>query len=125
MKKNTILIAEDDDVSFIYFSESLSLNGIKVLRAHNGKDALDQIKDHPEIKLVLMDIKMPVMNGLEAIREIKKIRSDLPVIVESAYAMSEDKEEALEAGCDGYLSKPIRQDELYAVIRKYFDVMEG
>lgn len=121
MKRTTILIAEDDDIGFIYLNELLSLNGLAVLRANDGREAVELVKEHPEIKLVLMDIKMPVMNGLEAIREIKAIRPELPLVVESAYAMNEDKERAIKAGCDGYLSKPIRQDELFTVIKKYFD----
>jgi len=124
-EKITMLIAEDDDIGFFYLNELLSLNGIRILRARNGKEAVSMCKDYPEIKMVLMDIKMPVMNGWEAIEQIRKLRPALPVIIESAYAMNEDRERALKAGCDGYLSKPIRQDELDSVIRKYVGEKSG
>jgi len=69
--------------------------------------------------MVFMDIKMPVMNGLDAIRLIRQFRKDLPIIIQTAYARIEDREEALKAGCDEYLSKPIKQEELFTFLRKY------
>ncbi|MBN1413761.1 MAG: response regulator [Bacteroidales bacterium] len=113
-----ILIVEDDEVSFIYLSELLRINNISTLHARNGKEAIELCKEHPEIKMVLMDIKMPVMNGIEAIQPIKKIRKELPVIVQTAYITGDDKEITLKAGADDYLTKPIREEELFSIIRK-------
>jgi CheY-like chemotaxis protein len=70
--------------------------------------------------MVFMDIKMPVMNGREAIRHIRQFRKGLPIIMQTAYAGAEDKNEALQAGCNDYLSKPIKEEELFAILGKYF-----
>jgi PAS domain S-box-containing protein len=119
-KKITMLVAEDDDIGFWYLNELLSLNNITVLRAHDGNTAIKLCLDHPEIRLVLMDIKMPAMDGLAAIRQIRQFRKDLPIIIQTAYARSEDKEEAMQAGSDEYLTKPIRHEELFSMLKKYF-----
>jgi CheY-like chemotaxis protein len=74
---------------------------------------------YPEISLVLMDIKMPFMNGLDATRRIKEHFPELPVIAQTAYAMQEDKTKASAAGCDDYITKPIKKSELLALIDKY------
>ncbi|HFB61740.1 MAG TPA: response regulator, partial [Bacteroidetes bacterium] len=76
-------------------------------------------RDHPEINLVLMDIKLPRMSGLEATREIKKLRPELPVIAQTAHAFSSDRQEALKAGCDDFITKPIPKDTLLKVVGKY------
>jgi len=117
--KITLLVADDDDIGFLYLHELLNLNNMTILRARNGKNAVELCRDHPEIKMVFMDIKMPVMNGLDAIRLIRQFRKDLPIIIQTAYARIEDREEALKAGCDEYLSKPIKQEELFTFLRKY------
>jgi len=114
-----LLIAEDDDFSFIYI-EKLLRNDSKILRACNGQEAVDLCKKHPDINLVLMDIKMPVMNGIEATLLIKSFRTDLPIIAISAYAQSGNEFKIKEAGCDDYLSKPINKAELFSLIKKYF-----
>ena len=117
--KITLLVADDDDIGFLYLHELLNLNNMTILRARDGKNAVELCRDHPEIKMVFMDIKMPVMNGLDAIRLIRQFRKDLPIIIQTAYARIEDREEALKAGCDEYLSKPIKQEELFTFLRKY------
>jgi len=114
----TILIAEDDDSNYFYL-ETLLKNDSKIKRAFNGQEAVDLCRKHPEISLVLMDIKMPVMNGMEASRIIKSLRGDLPVIALTAYAERDNEHKILEAGCDGYYSKPINRTELLSIIQKY------
>jgi len=116
---HTILIVEDDETGFLYLKEILIRNGLTVLRAVNGEEAIQLTGRHPEIKLILMDIKMPVLNGLEATRKIKLERPDLPVIAETAYASSEDRQRSLDAGCDDFISKPISKEALMKLIRKY------
>lgn len=118
-KKIIILIAEDDEISHMYFEEQLPEKKIHILRAYNGKEAVDLCKQHPEINMVLMDIKMPVMNGLEAIKQIKKLKSSIPIIAQSAYVTEKDKKNAFEAGCDKYIEKPIKIIELFSLIEKY------
>lgn len=98
-----ILIAEDDDFSYFYIEKLLRKDN-KTLRACNGQEAVDLCKKHPDINLVLMDIKMPVMNGIEATLIIKSFRNDLPIIALTAFTQSGDKFKIKEAGCDDYLS---------------------
>ena len=113
----TILIAEDDEVCRLLLQENLIGENITILYAVNGKEAVEQVKCHPEITIVLMDIKMPVMNGYEATRLIKQQRPDLPVIASSAFTSKKDREKAREAGCDSFIPKPIYKSELLEVIQ--------
>lgn len=113
-----ILVAEDDDSSYFYI-ETLLGKDRKILRACNGLEAVDLCRKHPDIHLVLMDIKMPDMNGLEATHSIKSFRHDIPIIALTAFAQSGDEYKIKEAGCDDYLSKPINKTELFSLIHKY------
>lgn len=115
-----ILIVEDDNVNFQYLKVILRKTKAKILRAENGVEAVELCKQNKDINIVLMDIQMPVMNGLEATRQIKEIRKNLPIIAQTAYAMSEDKEKCIAAGCDDYLSKPIDVKLLISVAGRYF-----
>jgi CheY-like chemotaxis protein len=90
-----------------------------LLHAWDGTQAVENVKNHSDISLVLMDIKMPKMNGYEATRRIKEIRPKLPVIAQTAYALSSDREQALHAGCDNYIAKPIDKDSFLEVIKSY------
>ncbi|PKP08569.1 MAG: response regulator [Bacteroidetes bacterium HGW-Bacteroidetes-4] len=103
----TILITEDERTNYLFLEALLKRTGATLIWAETGKTALEAIKNSPEINLVLMDIKMPEMNGYEATREIKKLRPELPIIAQTAYALAGEKEKILSAGCDDYLSKPI------------------
>jgi len=118
-KKLRILIAEDDDVSFKYLSMVLSHFGPDMIRTSTGQEALEIFRITSQFDLILMDIKMPEMDGLTAIREIRKTDSEIPVIVISAYALKGDREKALEAGCNEYLSKPVKPEEILDVISRY------
>jgi len=113
------LVAEDDDTNFHLFKLLLGRKKIEVIRAKNGKIAVEIVADNPNINLVLMDINMPVMNGFEATILIKKMRPDLPVIAVTAYAMATDKANAMEAGCDEYVTKPINNQILYEALAKF------
>jgi PAS domain S-box-containing protein len=117
--EKTILIVEDEIYSFQFLEELLYGKNIKVLHAWDGKQAIEKVRNHSDISLVLMDIKLPTLDGYKATRFIKQIRPQLPVIAQTAYALSQDKEEALNAGCDNYLSKPINKDIFMDVINKY------
>lgn len=114
-----ILIAEDDLYSDIYLDIVLKPIASVIFKACNGKEAVEMCRQHPEISLVLMDVKMPVMNGLEATREIKSFRKGLPVIAVTAYALSEDKRRAFEAGIDDFLTKPVSRLELLGKLKKF------
>ncbi|MBK7628018.1 MAG: PAS domain S-box protein [Bacteroidales bacterium] len=120
---DTILIAEDDDTNFFYLNAIISREfGSKILHAENGREAIDLFSSNPDIRLVLMDIKMPEVDGIEATRQIKTIRSEVPVIAITAYAMSGDEERVLAAGCDGYLSKPISKEKLLRKIAEFVKI---
>jgi PAS domain S-box-containing protein len=114
-----ILVAEDDDVNYLYLQEILSQTAATFIRAKNGKQAVELMSTVPNISLVLMDIKMPLMTGLEATVEIRKINKNVPIIAQTAYAFEEEKQHALRLGCNDYISKPIKRTMLIALIEKY------
>jgi CheY-like chemotaxis protein len=121
--KKALLIAEDDFTSFKYFSVALAKLSLELFHAVNGQEAVDLCERHPEIGLVLMDLKMPVMDGFEATRIIKQRRPHLPVVAQTAFALSGDEYKAGEAGCDDYISKPFGRKELLEKLEKFgFDV---
>ncbi|MDM8159537.1 response regulator [Labilibaculum sp. K2S] len=121
LKGKTILIAEDDASSYSYLIEILGREGAKCIRAKNGREAVDYCKTIEKVDLLLMDINMPVMNGYEATKQIKNIKPELPVIAQTAYAMSGDREKILSIGCDLYLSKPVGKKTLLDAINKCFN----
>jgi PAS domain S-box-containing protein len=117
--RHTVLVVEDEETSYLYLKEILYRNRLKVIRALNGEEAIRFVKENPEIKLVLMDIKMPVLNGLAATRQIKKLRPELPIIIETAYASADERKSSFEMGCDDFISKPINKEILMRLIRKF------
>lgn len=120
LKNLTILVAEDDTTSQIYISELLRGKCKKIFFAENGKEAVQLFSENPEIDLVLMDMKMPLMDGYQATAKIKEINRDTVVIAQTAYALSGDKEKILEAGCDDYLPKPFSRKHLIELVWKHF-----
>ncbi|MFZ2430366.1 MAG: PAS domain S-box protein [Lutibacter sp.] len=121
-EKYTILIAEDEEVNFMVL-EILLEDKMKlpctIIHAKDGLEAVAYCKNNPTIELVLMDIKMPKMDGHEATKRIKEFRPNLPIIAQTAYSTLEDKEKAILAGCNDFISKPISKDVLSAVINNY------
>jgi CheY-like chemotaxis protein len=115
----TILIAEDEQSNFDFLKILLTRMNIRVLWAKDGLEAVNLCEANPSIDLVLMDIKMPLLNGYEATKLIKKKRPELPIVAQTAYAMSSDKMEAETAGCDGYLSKPIKISQITEMLENY------
>ncbi len=113
----TILIAEDEDTNFHFLKVALGKHNFKIIRAKTGQEALDIVQKNA-IDIVLMDIKMPVMDGYAATNAIKHIYPKLPIIAQTAYAMHNEKEKILEAGCDDYISKPISVSALIDIIYK-------
>jgi len=117
----TILIAEDDEANFMLLRKSLEKTNVQIIHAENGKEAVRICKSNPDIDLILMDIRMPVMDGIEATSQIKQLDRNIPIIVQTAFTMSSEKEKSFKAGCDDYISKPINLKELYATIFKYME----
>lgn len=103
-----ILIAEDDQPSYFLLKEILEQNNIHSYHVNNGKEAVEMLRTHSDINMVLMDVKMPVMDGIEAAQEIKKIRSEVPIIAQSAFVNENDIQNAMDAGCNDYITKPIK-----------------
>ena len=121
-ERPVILIAEDDKACLTFLEIVLRKANIGMISACNGKQAVELCHNHPEISLVLMDIVMPVMDGIAAIREIKSFRENLPIIAITAYAIYGDEKRAIEAGCIDYLSKPVDKDVLLKKL-KHFGVL--
>jgi hypothetical protein len=94
----------------------MSRNSEKVLIAENGYDAVEMVKMNPDLDLVLMDIKMPLMDGYEATRQIRKFNKKVPIIAQTAYGLSGDRAMAIEAGCTEYISKPVNPTQLVNLI---------
>lgn len=117
--KPLILIVEDVESNYLYLNAVLSKLDARVEWVKNGLEAVDFAKNHSDIDLILMDLQMPEMNGYDATREIRKIYSDLPIVAQTAFAMSDDRAKAIEAGCNDYLAKPIRSKDLIEMVNKY------
>lgn len=115
----TILIAEDDDVNYMFIQEFLSEYNIKIIRAVNGEEAIEYFRSNPGIALILMDLQMPMMDGIEATRKIREIDKKVPILAQTAYAFSSERKACLEAGCNDYITKPIVQNELLDKIISY------
>jgi len=115
----TILVAEDDETSYLLLKSMLIREGITLIHTVNGKDTIMVLQKNPDISLVLMDIKMPVMNGLEAASLIRKFNKTIPIIAQTAYAYTGDSLKAKEAGCNDFISKPINRVELIRLIHQY------
>jgi len=113
-----VLIVEDDPVSMVFIKELLTPSGALVYEAYNAEDAIEILQSE-KIDLVLMDIQLPGIDGYEATRKMKKIKSGIPVIAQTAYAMQEDQNKSMEAGCDDYISKPIEINELMGKLGRF------
>jgi CheY-like chemotaxis protein len=119
-KKLKILIAEDNQISSILLGKVMGNFSKEVLNVNNGIDAVEVCFSNPDIDLVLMDIQMPLMDGYEATRLIRKFNAEVVIIAQSAFALTGDQERAIAAGCNNYISKPIQQKHLMELISVYF-----
>jgi len=120
-KNLKILVAEDDETSYSLMSITLQKISHEVLHAKTGVEAIESCHNNPDIDLVLMDIRMPDMDGYEATRQIRQFNKDVIIIAQTAYGFSSDREKAIEAGCNDYISKPINSTLLYELIKKHFN----
>ncbi len=114
-----ILIVEDDDTSEMLMERNLKPFVKKMLKARTGFEAVEYTRKNPDIDLILMDIRLPGLDGYEATRQIREFNKDAVIIAQTAYGLTGDREKALESGCNEYLSKPINKDELRKIIRRY------
>lgn len=115
----TILIVEDEEVSRFFFEKALKKTKASLFFVHDGIEAIAMMKDNPEINLILMDIRLPRMDGIEATSKIKSLFPKIPIIMQTAYSMQSIQDEALKSGCDEYVMKPIKIEPLLSIINKY------
>ncbi|MDZ7738446.1 MAG: ATP-binding protein [Bacteroidales bacterium] len=120
IKKLKILIAEDDEVSEMLLDKTIKMYGKDFLKARTGVEAVETCKNNPDIDLVLMDIRMPGMNGYEATKQIREFNKELVIIAQTAYGLTGDREKSIEYGCNDYIAKPFKKDKLVELIQKYF-----
>ena len=118
----TILIVEDNEPSNIYFEAALRKTKANLVWAKNGLDAVEIVKESDNIDLILMDINMPKMDGIEATRIIKSLFPDIIIVVQTAFILSGEERMCQEAGCDEFITKPIRLKYLLDTINHYLAV---
>jgi len=116
LKGKTILIAEDEPNSMFFIKTLFKDFDIQILEAHNGLEAVEIFHSQPNIDLILLDIKMPVMNGYDALKKIRSINDSVPIIIQTAHSFSNERALAKAMGCTGFITKPIEADSLYQII---------
>ncbi|PKP00184.1 MAG: hybrid sensor histidine kinase/response regulator [Bacteroidetes bacterium HGW-Bacteroidetes-8] len=121
IKKLRVLIVEDDQTSDLFMTRMLKKVSTAVLHAQTGIKAVKACRDNPDLDLILMDIKMPDMNGYEATRQIRQFNKDIIIIAQTAFAQTYDRIKALEAGCNDHITKPIIKETFLPLIQKYFN----
>jgi len=117
--KGTILIIEDDDSSRIYFKKILEEINLKILEAAEGREGIRLFSENPDISVVLLDIQLPGRSGFDIIKELRKIRPEVPVLAQTAFAMAGDKENCIAAGFDDYIAKPVKKEDLIRKLQKF------
>ena len=118
--KPRILIVEDDISSQLYLSYLVKNLSKEIITANSGTEALEICKNNNDIDLILMDIQMPEMNGIEATKKIREFNKEVVIIAQTVYILSDDRDKTLEAGCNDFISKPIEKTELLELIDSYF-----
>jgi PAS domain S-box-containing protein len=113
------LLVDDNKDVLLYMNRILLDTGINVMTARSGAEAIEIISSNPDIDVVILDMQMPEMNGIEATKEIKKLRKDVPIIAQTAFIFEDDKDIIIEAGCDACLIKPIRKEHLITVMSSF------
>lgn len=116
-----ILIVDDDEITISYLRIVLKEYEQEILIAKNGVEAVEFCRENPDLDIILMDIKIPVKDGYEATRQIRKFNKDVFIIAQTAYAQSGDKDKCIEAGCDDYIAKPINKELLLKIISNHFN----
>ncbi len=118
-KDKIIVIAEDEKINFLFLQAVFKKTGATIFWARNGEEVIRICDKEKNIDIILMDIKMPGIDGYEATRIIKDKYPGITVIIQTAYNLSEDRDKAYEAGCDSFLAKPIKPKNLMATVKKY------
>ncbi len=115
----TILIVEDESVNQFFFEMALKKTKANLFFVRDGYAAIEMVKENDEIDLILMDIRLPKMDGIEATLQIKKLLPELPIIIQTANALPSVCESAMDSGCDEFITKPIKLETLLSLLKKY------
>jgi signal transduction histidine kinase len=115
-----ILVADDDETSEMFISLLVKDICKELIKSGTGHETIEICRNNPDIDLIMMDIQMPEINGFEASRQIRQFNNDVIIIAQTAFALSSDRQKALDAGCNDYISKPVLKEEFLALIKKYF-----
>ncbi len=118
-KKLKILIAEDDEASSLLIELATEEIANEIIHVNNGMSAIEACLNNPDIDLILMDIQMNVLNGFEAVRQIRKFNKEVVIIAQTAFALTGSREAALDVGCNDYISKPMSLDNLMKMIQSH------
>ncbi|AGY54669.1 Autoinducer 1 sensor kinase/phosphatase luxN [Bacteroidales bacterium CF] len=125
MESNSlILVAEDEEYNYLYLDELLNKLGLKHIQAKDGQAAIDICRENENVTLVLMDIKMPVIDGYTAAQKIKEFSPKIPIIAQSAYALEHEREKFRDV-FDDYLAKPINKEIFLMTLRKFINIQNG
>lgn len=119
LKGKTLLVVEDVVSNYQLVQAYLGKSGAEIIHVDNGLDAVDTVKSRRHIDLIIMDIRLPKLNGLVATREIRKTNPRIPIIAQTAFAMQSDREMCLSAGCDEFIAKPFRRQELMRILARF------
>lgn len=120
IKPINVLIIEDDEASVYLLSKVVKPFSIKILTSKTGTEAIEICRNHPYIDLILMDIKLPGIDGYETTQQIRSFNKDVIIIAQTAYGLIGDREKSLAAGCDDYISKPSKSKDILQLIKNYF-----
>ncbi len=120
-KSSLILVAEDEEYNYLYLDELLNKLGLKHVQAKDGKEAIDICRENKNVNLILMDIKMPVIDGYTAAQKIKEFSPKIPIIAQSAYALEHEREKFRDV-FDDYLAKPINKEIFLMTLRKFINI---
>ncbi len=119
-QERVILLVEDDAEAQLFFKAIFRATLVKIVTVSSGEQAIEEVKNTAEIDLILMDIRLPGIDGIEASRHIKEIRPEIPIVVQTAYALGNERQQAINAGCSDYVTKPIQVDTLFQKIEDIF-----
>lgn len=114
-----VLVVEDEEVARYFYKTALQNTGVKVMFAVNGAEGVKIASETEKIDCILMDLRLPVMDGYEATRSIKAMCPNVPLIVQTAYVLSNERLKAFQSGCDEFISKPVSISTLFNVLHKY------
>jgi two-component system, cell cycle response regulator DivK len=120
-KDKVILIGEDELFNFRLLEVMLSKTNVKLLHGRTGTETLNLFRENPNVDLILMDIKMPELDGCEVTRKIRKINKSVPIIAQTAFVLDDEHHKSLEAGCNAYITKPISKKDLLNMIDDFFE----